>query len=275
MKKTLLITTMLLGAICVRAQLGINTSFPQGVFHVDGGKDNAQNPSTAQQQDDFVVSANGNVGIGTAAPSAKLEINGGRIAIRDGSQGQGKVLVSDENGIGSWVSVSDNGKSVLWEVSQPNKYITAGTYSVVAAPNAQSVSLSGDAALLESDGFAVSTANPLTSLRVPAGLYLVLVHGQFLNEREYGRIVLWAGDSPSATSYTPDDLSNPNMIYKIWYQEQLTGSVFLYNFPQDTFVHATVRVANTSGTDYGMPFYTVPPFTANYNLKIRFIKLNI
>jgi hypothetical protein len=43
----------------------------------------------------------GNIGIGTSTPNAKLDI-AGTIKIADGSQGAGKVLTSDTNGVASW-----------------------------------------------------------------------------------------------------------------------------------------------------------------------------
>lgn len=65
--------------ISVHSQVGINTSNPRGIFHVDGSKDNVDtgNPTAAQQSNDFIVTSSGNVGIGTAAPNASaiLDIN--------------------------------------------------------------------------------------------------------------------------------------------------------------------------------------------------------
>ncbi|SFN66694.1 hypothetical protein SAMN05421594_3736 [Chryseobacterium oleae] len=94
------------------AQVGINTPNPQGTFHVDGGKNNSNSgiPSAAQVNDDFIVSKTGNVGIGTISPSVKLDIltQGtpsvpvAGIKITDGLQSKGKVLTSDDNGVGSW-----------------------------------------------------------------------------------------------------------------------------------------------------------------------------
>ncbi len=61
------------------AQVGINTQNPQGIFNIDGLKNNATTgtPTAAQQKDDFVVMASGSVGIGTTQPheSAILELN--------------------------------------------------------------------------------------------------------------------------------------------------------------------------------------------------------
>lgn len=60
-------------------QVGVDTSNPQGIFHVDGKKNNPStgSPSASQALDDFVVKASGNVGIGTTTPGSKIEINSG------------------------------------------------------------------------------------------------------------------------------------------------------------------------------------------------------
>lgn len=108
--------------IHVSAQVGVNTKNPQQKFHIDG-KNNAAttnpttgSPSSAQQTDDFVVTQAGNIGTGLIAPSTRLDINNGTnngaIKIVDGTQGLGKVLVSDSNGIGQWV-LPNSLKSVI------------------------------------------------------------------------------------------------------------------------------------------------------------------
>ena len=58
-------------------QVGINTSNPQGIFNVDAAKNNESTgtPTIVQTTDDFSVLSDGKVGIGTIAPTAKLEIN--------------------------------------------------------------------------------------------------------------------------------------------------------------------------------------------------------
>jgi len=48
---------------------------------------------------------NGNVGIGTASPGAKLDVNG-QIKIQGGSPGAGKILTSDASGLASWQAAS-------------------------------------------------------------------------------------------------------------------------------------------------------------------------
>ncbi|NIF03986.1 hypothetical protein F3J23_00915 [Chryseobacterium sp. Tr-659] len=60
------------------AQVGINTTNPQGVFNIDGAKDNPTTgvPNAAQQANDVAVTTAGNMGIGITVPTNKLHVNG-------------------------------------------------------------------------------------------------------------------------------------------------------------------------------------------------------
>ncbi|WP_419869947.1 hypothetical protein [Chryseobacterium sp. CT-SW4] len=79
MKKNILILSAVLFSSFAFSQVGINTTNPQGVFNVDGAKDNPVTgiPTAAQQSNDFVVTSSGNIGIGTASPNASaiLDVN--------------------------------------------------------------------------------------------------------------------------------------------------------------------------------------------------------
>ena len=112
-KNLLLVTALLLITNKMFSQVGINTQNPQGIFNIDGAKDNpvsGTGHSASQQLNDFTVLSNGNVGIGTIAPTQKLEIKTDGTSINpttgfklvDGNQGQGKILTSDADGIGTW-----------------------------------------------------------------------------------------------------------------------------------------------------------------------------
>lgn len=71
-KKTQLLLPLSLVSAIAFGQVGINTTNPQGIFNVDGAKDNAATgiPTAVQQANDFTVTASGSVGIGTVAPDA-------------------------------------------------------------------------------------------------------------------------------------------------------------------------------------------------------------
>ena len=96
------------------SQVGINTKNPQGVFNIDGGKDNPEtgNAHTAEQQlNDLTVLANGNMGLGTINPSHKVHIVTGGDAttpvrgfkLTDGNEGDQRVLATISGaGIGTW-----------------------------------------------------------------------------------------------------------------------------------------------------------------------------
>ena len=51
------------------------------------------------------IKNDGSLGIGTTSPTAKLDVVGS-IRIADGTQGNGKVLMSDANGRASWSDVT-------------------------------------------------------------------------------------------------------------------------------------------------------------------------
>jgi len=56
------------------AQTGINTRNPQGALHIDGAKDNAVSPTSAQAGNDVIVTNTGFVGVGTLNPVVKLDL---------------------------------------------------------------------------------------------------------------------------------------------------------------------------------------------------------
>ena len=119
MKKNIIISIGLLLSGFSYSQVGINTANPQGIFNIDGGKDNPTTGSAhtnAQQLNDFTVTAAGNVGIGKIAPSTKLHIRTGDTAptpnpsgfrLEDGNQKTNFVLTStNTSGVGTWKPVA-------------------------------------------------------------------------------------------------------------------------------------------------------------------------
>jgi len=79
--KKLFISIAVLKAGLHLAQVGIQTANPSGLFHIDGNKNNplSGQPSVLQSSDDFIITTDGKVGIGTVNPSQKLQIIGDNV----------------------------------------------------------------------------------------------------------------------------------------------------------------------------------------------------
>lgn len=75
-KKNVICFAISFFSICSYAQFGINTPNPQGVFNIDGAKDNSvtSTPTLAQQANDVVVTSAGHLGVGTVVPNVPMHI---------------------------------------------------------------------------------------------------------------------------------------------------------------------------------------------------------
>lgn len=107
------------------AQAGINTPNPRSTFHIDGGKDNPITgaPSIAQANNDFIVTPAGNVGIGNANPTNKLEITS-EIQNVSGVKLTNLTSVSPTIGIGQPLAVDANGNVITIANSAPPSVVT-------------------------------------------------------------------------------------------------------------------------------------------------------
>ena len=104
MKKYIIASVFFFSALAI-AQVGINTTSPTQPFQIDGKKDNVTAVQTESEKNDFVVDKNGYIGVGVANPQTRLHLSkptSGAIKIVDGTEGMGKVLISDDQGVGTW-----------------------------------------------------------------------------------------------------------------------------------------------------------------------------
>ncbi|NHZ85854.1 MAG: hypothetical protein GWP19_08230, partial [Planctomycetia bacterium] len=91
-----------------------------------------------------ILNSNGNVGIGTTNPNAKLEV-AGQVKIRGGSPGAGKVLTSDATGLATWQTPAAGGGISLWTESGSNLYRTTGNVGIGTSNPSAKLDVNGSA----------------------------------------------------------------------------------------------------------------------------------
>lgn len=183
MKIKILLLISIFSIGIVQAQVGINTKNPQGVLHIDGKGDTSGNTNIS---DDVFIDVNGNIGIGTLAPTAKVHSVGSStvssMRITDTKQAVDQILVSDDNGNASWM-----------ERPYPGGVI----YSIVGSTVTYNV---GSAKLVKAIPINVS-GNYLISIRWWGAPLAVaannLICGVFYITGSTNTTDNWAADSPS------------------------------------------------------------------------------
>lgn len=80
-----------------------------------------------------ITKTNGFIGIGTTTPAQKVDIIG-KIKITDGTQGAGKVLSSDANGVGTWVNNTAITPAVIGTFAGGGANFGSGTSVGVQSP---------------------------------------------------------------------------------------------------------------------------------------------
>ncbi|MDR0194081.1 MAG: hypothetical protein LBI73_03070 [Myroides sp.] len=106
MKNKIALSVVLLSSSLGFGQVGINTKLPLHPIHIDAKQNNPIDrvPSNDQSKDDFIVTKEGNVGVGVTSATSKLEVNG-TIRLKDGKEAQNKILMSNDKGVARWEKV--------------------------------------------------------------------------------------------------------------------------------------------------------------------------
>ena len=123
LKNYLLIFGCLLfsGSLLAQGKTGVNTTAPEATLHVKGDNSSAKTVKVTAQDgttESVTVLNNGNVGINTPNPSTKLAVTGtipgSAFSLKDGSQGDDKVLISDANGNAKWSNTAFDDRGIIY-----------------------------------------------------------------------------------------------------------------------------------------------------------------
>lgn len=172
--------------------VGINTTKPQGPFHVDAKGDTQGGANTS---DDVIVDKNGNLGIGTLTPTAKVHIktdgNINGIRISDQSEDKGSMLMFQDNtGVVNWVP-----KPFTIKLSEINGDIN-GDFSM----NVPFKREAGDHREISKTG---------KGLKLPPGVWMIMakyvIHNLGDDEGKLYWTYLHDLDDLSTVSYDPND----------------------------------------------------------------------
>lgn len=118
------------------AQIGIQNEKPLGLFHIDPKKDTNAN-GTSGISDDVIVTATGQLGLGTVTPTTKLDVRG-TFRLRNGEQANAKVLVSDAAGNAHW---QDRPRMDVIEVDNVNTTLASKTFTTTPTYTGISITL--------------------------------------------------------------------------------------------------------------------------------------
>lgn len=225
------------------AQVGINTSSPLGIFHIDPLRNNDSEINFSEFDsrlaDDFIISNNGNIALGMLpSQNAKLSING-KLRIFDGSEGDGLFFISNSNGLGKWTHVTLGDKVGLWTIG-PTIINFTGENQLIEGVSEIGVNYIG-------------LTNGINSLVVPAGEYLMMVNADI------------GGSEAAQLSIVKQNTGE--VISSSSYLEYLSGVVVYLLLTEVTPLSLKCKVL-----DIGSP-YLIPPYSARFEAVLTFLKL--
>lgn len=218
----------------VRAQVGINTHSPQGIFDL--------RVAEGMSQKGLAVTNDGTVIIGqsvSTTENVKLVIEG-QMKIRTGNEGNNKFYIIDGAGVIDWKPLSLGSQYTIWRLAS-----SAFTFTGTANQPLTGVSS------FDLNQLAMTTGT--NSLFIPKGKYLAIAFGD-VTGNEFGELSLYKV------------VDNQN-IFSIQYYDYLAGTATYIDMPSSQEVR--LRVTPYSSTIGTWTF----PITTNYFYLLTFLKL--
>ena len=242
--------------IAENQNIGLGTSTPQQMFHIDGGKDNniLVAPSETQQANDLVLTSEGRMGIGTTTPSTKLHINSaanGAVRIVDGTQGNNKVLTSDANGLATWKDLPATTDTSIYA----NNGTLAGNRTVAQGANTLAfTSTAANAFSVDGTTFSVNAANDRVGIGTNTPAAKLHVNGNV--------VVGSATSTSGGTGYSTVVRDNTTGELKI--AESSTGNTTPINYITYTLSNVNGDWINDYDTKINTTDYTVVVTGSSY-----------
>ncbi|REC48855.1 hypothetical protein [Chryseobacterium pennipullorum] len=248
MKKNCLLILVFLSFHYAFSQVGINTTNPKGILHVDGQKDN---PSTgasftpSQQSNDVIITAAGKIGAGMLNPAVKVDArNSGNGAIGLGASSL-SAAAADEGALryNNGVEYSNGKEWLPLLTAQP-----ASTKAIViAAKTNNNVKLAVPSAATVTTGLQNRASNYLVdwtkTFESNSGTHFNASTGTFTAPRNGVYVATFTTDlAPLAINYTTDPL-NPIQIEAIWQLYDNTAGLLPANIVN------TVKCVNTMSSN--------------------------
>lgn len=261
MKKTIIILFAITTTLIAEAQVvGINTIYPLQRLHIDVNGDNTQSTTAVSSEtaDDIVVDAQGNIGIGTASPTAKLDVRK-TLQIADGTQANYNLFSSTDNqGLGKWSDPNNLFNPVAtWRISTNNitisglTFFRSSTYSVDIQDNGVGITQNTDCVV------------------VPPGTYIVVFSGEIVNVSENLPMRIL-----DATSVALTNAAAPE-VWGADYYEKLAGSSFMLFVKSPMTLGIRMHGSAGASMPSQYPFFKFAPFNnVSVWFQMMFVKVS-